>query len=390
MIKGLIFGINVPIALIVFPITYTFFCLKKNKIFFWDGKSDEKKIDLRGQICIITGSNTGIGKRAAANIAKLGALCILACRDEAKGEQAAFDINQELRTCCIDEFPNARSGRAEFSQLDLSSLESVYEFAQRFKKNHGYLDILVNNAGLGVDGLSSDGYGQIYQVNYLGHFLLSTLLLPQLSQSDSGRKSLSGRVVNLSSVTHRIGEIGCFETIGNYIQNKFITGNFISYPDTKLYMLLLSMELNRRCTNTRFPVYAISVNPGAVRSDIWRFLWQPFYSVFDLLMRVFFLTVDQGSMTTVMAASMPITDIPMNLIKTSTESPSVPYLVPYPILPVLTVASEMIGPYVGPKWAAPSLPADASAVAKDLWRHSSELCKSILRAHGLPDSGVVE
>ena len=87
-------------------------------------------------VTIFPGANTGIGKEAAVNLATRGAVVILACRNMKKAETAAREIRK-------------RSGNHDVlcRRLDLSSLESVRQFAEKFKQDNHRLDILINNAG---------------------------------------------------------------------------------------------------------------------------------------------------------------------------------------------------------------------------------------------------
>lgn len=67
-------------------------------------------------------------------------------------------------------------------KTDLTSFESVRDFASFVNQNESRLDILINNAGIGHSkpDLTSDGLNQVMQVNYLSHFLLTHLLLGKL------------------------------------------------------------------------------------------------------------------------------------------------------------------------------------------------------------------
>ncbi|KAA8588270.1 hypothetical protein FQN60_001464 [Etheostoma spectabile] len=117
-------------------------------------------------------------------------------RDEREGLAA-------VRTIC-EEYKEAK---VEFSKLDLASLESVRQFVKSFKERDLPLNILVNNAGVMLipEGRTEDGFEQHFGVNYLGHFLLTWLLLDTLKVS--GKCGNFSRVVNVSSSAHRIGEI---------------------------------------------------------------------------------------------------------------------------------------------------------------------------------------
>lgn len=94
--------------------------------------------DLTGKTLIVTGSNTGLGKEAARHYVRLNAeKVIIACRSVDKGEAAKKDI----------EATTGRSGVIEVWQLDLSSYQSVKQFAARAKSLRR-LDSIVENAGI--------------------------------------------------------------------------------------------------------------------------------------------------------------------------------------------------------------------------------------------------
>nr|CAD7459690.1 unnamed protein product [Timema tahoe] len=121
-----------------------------------------------GKTVIITGANTGIGKETALNLARRGARVILACRDMDKTNQACREII-------------SKTGNKEVigHHIDLSSLQSVRDFARVILTTESRLDVLVNNAG--AAGLSrkrtQDGLQIEMQVNHFGPFLLVNLLL---------------------------------------------------------------------------------------------------------------------------------------------------------------------------------------------------------------------
>merc|ERR1719223_1003807 len=145
--------------------------------------------------------------------------------------------------------------------MDLAELTTVIDFAERIHEQFSKVDVLINNAGLNGHGLLSNGMQKAWQVNYLGHHLLTRAL-----------KSKLKRVVNLSSVMHHMGR-------ADFVLSSTSTeANNGCYPDSKLYMNLLTMELNKGIdlSNSETlqgkksaPLLAVSANPGAVRSDIW-------------------------------------------------------------------------------------------------------------------------
>ena len=89
-----------------------------------------------GKTVVITGGNTGIGKETARILAWRKARVILACRNITKGLQAAADIIE-----------NTGNRNIEVKKLDLSSFQSVRDFAEEINQQEERVDVLINNAG---------------------------------------------------------------------------------------------------------------------------------------------------------------------------------------------------------------------------------------------------
>ena len=139
---------------------------------------------LDGKAVLVTGATSGLGLAAAEGFARLGAAVRLLARSEQRGERARAQIV-------------ARSGNsdAQVSLCDISDLQAVRQFAERFSAQTSRLDVLVNNAGAlaGERTLSVDGIELTFATNVLGPFLLTNLLVPLLEQSKPAR------IVNVSS-----------------------------------------------------------------------------------------------------------------------------------------------------------------------------------------------
>src|SRR5437764_173299 len=133
--------------------------------------------DQTGRTVVVTGANSGLGEATARALAACGAHVVLACRNVAKGEAAAAKM----------------TGDVEVRSLDLADLASVRAFAAAT----GPLDVLVNNAGVMAVPLkrTADGFEMQLGTNFLGHFALTRLLLPRITD----------RVVTVSSGAHRWG-----------------------------------------------------------------------------------------------------------------------------------------------------------------------------------------
>lgn len=109
-------------------------------------------LDLTDKVAIITGCNTGIGEQTAKTLYEQGCNVIMACRNVSKAEAARSDIMNSTE---------ASTGTITAMELDLSSLQSVRDFAGSFSKESGSVDYLILNAGvmaLPKFTTSTDGY----------------------------------------------------------------------------------------------------------------------------------------------------------------------------------------------------------------------------------------
>ncbi|KAK9968549.1 hypothetical protein ABG768_002867 [Culter alburnus] len=240
---------------------------------------------LHGKTVVVTGANTGIGKATALDLARRGARVILACRDESRAQAAVTHIQME-------------TGNKEvlYMHLDLASLKSVRSFAENFLKKESRLDILINNAGLVIDGKTEDGFGKIFGVNHLGHFLLTLLLLERLKECGPSR------VVTVSSMAHWWGKIdfNCINTHKDLGLGNSTLDLLKLYGHSKLCNVLFTHELAKRLQGTKVTCY--SLHPGAIKTEIgrhsnlwWRLIMAPF-------LLLFFSDVDSGAQTSLHCA----------------------------------------------------------------------------------------
>ena len=150
---------------------------------------------LTNKIIIVTGGNNGIGLETVLALSKKSpAKIYLACRSQAKFDTAMQTI---LKTS-----PDAK-GNVEFLELDLNSLASVKKAAEQVLSECDRLDVLINNAGImgAPPGLTSDGYEVHFGVNYIGHALLTKLLLPLILKTAKRNDVCKSdvRIINVSS-----------------------------------------------------------------------------------------------------------------------------------------------------------------------------------------------
>lgn len=105
------------------------------------------------------------------------------------------------------DFSELNGVKIYYEYLDTGNLKSVRQFAKSVQQKFAKIDILINNAGIMATPyyLTEDGYESQFAVNYLGHFLLTHLLMPQLRAA--GTQDLNSRIVNVSSCANIVGTI---------------------------------------------------------------------------------------------------------------------------------------------------------------------------------------
>lgn len=152
-------------------------------------------VDLSAKTAVVTGGDSGLGFAIARAFAQRGARVIIGSHNGTKGDDAAKQIAQETGS-------DVRS-----LQVDYTSFASVRAFAQGIMKEASSLSFLVNNAGSLADAHkeSEDGFDAAFQLDYLGHFLLTELLLPLLRVGSPSRVistsgSLEGQVCQFAGL----------------------------------------------------------------------------------------------------------------------------------------------------------------------------------------------
>ncbi|KAM6970506.1 polyprenol dehydrogenase [Aplochiton taeniatus] len=247
-----------------------------------------------GRVAIVTGGARGIGYEIARHMVGLGAHVIIGGKDEQEGLTAVRRICQENT-----------EAKVEYEKLDLASLQSVHRFVQLFKGRGLPLHVLVNNAGVMLvpEGYTEEGFEQHLGVNYLGHFLLTSLLLDTLK--DSGKRGSCSRVVSVSSSAHRAGEIRLDDLQGSQCYSAHA-----AYCQSKLALLLFSSHLQRGLAREGFPVSSSAVDPGMVDTALYRHLSFPLRLVQSPVARLLFRcllfrTPAEGASTVLYAALSP-------------------------------------------------------------------------------------
>ncbi|PAZ13176.1 oxidoreductase [Streptomyces sp. SA15] len=233
--------------------------------------------DLTGRTAVVTGANSGIGLRAAGALAGAGAHVVFAVRDPQRGRAAAATVN----------------GSTEVRRLDLADLSSVREFAEAWD---GPLSLLINNAGVMMlpRQRTADGFEMQFGTNHLGHFALTNLLLPYVTD----------RVVTVSSTAHRWGGA----TI--HFDDLNLTADYTpqrAYAQSKLANLLFTLELQRRLTEAGSPVRALAAHPGYAATNLQSHTANPVARAFMRLGNRFFAQDDRaGALPTLYAATQDL------------------------------------------------------------------------------------
>ncbi len=227
-----------------------------------------------GRTVVVTGANSGIGLAATRELARAGAHVVMACRNVAKGDQAAANL----------------PGSVQVKALDLADLASVRAFAAGLD---GPVDVLINNAGLMAvpEQRTADGFEMQFGTNHLGHFALTGLLLDRITD----------RIVTLSSGAHRIGRIGLDDL--NWERRRY--ERWSAYGQSKLANLMFAYELQHHAVAAGSLLRSMAAHPGYAATN----LQSRTESVQDTIMgfanRVVAQSAEAGALPTLYAATVP-------------------------------------------------------------------------------------
>ncbi|KAK7866952.1 hypothetical protein R5R35_014726 [Gryllus longicercus] len=239
---------------------------------------------LDGLTAMVTGANSGIGLETAKELARRGARVLLACRDPVKGQQALVAVRVAATA----------GATVELLSLDLASLESVRACASKVLATEQRLDILVNNAGglyLGSEP-TIDGLFPEIQVNHLGPFLLTVLLV------DLMKKSAPARVVFVASMVHSFVSMDPEHL--DYARASRLS-KWHTYCLSKLASVIAAKELARRLLHSGVTVN--SLHPGAIRTNVYRSLPLCGRPLVNLFTSIFCKTALEGAQTSIYLAA---------------------------------------------------------------------------------------
>ncbi|CAM4396154.1 polyprenol dehydrogenase isoform X1 [Caretta caretta] len=265
-----------------------------------------------GNVAIVTGGAKGIGYHTVKHLARLGMHVIIAGNDESEGQEAVRKIKEET--------VNEKGGVSvflfslgnvlvpldigmcllEFLHCDLASMKSIRQFVQQFRAKNCPLHVLVNNAGVMLvpERKTEDGFEEHFGLNYLGHFLLTNLLLETLKQS--GTRSHNARVITVASATHYVGRLHL-----NDLQSRCSYSPHGAYAQSKLALVLFTYRLQHLITSDGNHVTANVVDPGVVNTELYKNVCWATKVVKWMTAWLFFKTPEEGASTSIYAAVSP-------------------------------------------------------------------------------------
>ncbi|KAK1408979.1 hypothetical protein QVD17_41185 [Tagetes erecta] len=252
-------------------------------------------VDLHSCTAIITGATSGIGAETARVLAKRGARLVLPARDMKAAEEIKYRIESEVH-----------DARVIVMHLDLSSLKSVRRFVLDFEALDLPLNLLINNAGkFSYDhGISEDGIEMTFATNYLGHFLLTKLLLKKMITT-AKTTGIQGRIVNVTSGIHTWFSGDLIRSLGQITRDKSHYDATRAYAISKLANVLHTKELASRLQMMEANVTVNSVHPGIVRTRLTRDREGFVTDLVFFLTSKFLKTIPQAAATTCYVATHP-------------------------------------------------------------------------------------
>ena len=205
--------------------------------------------DQTGRIALVTGANGGLGLENSRALAARGAVVIMGARNREKAFRAKAAI--------LDAQPDAK---LEVGELDLASLASVREFSRSITDHYDRIDILINNAGVMAlpERRTADGFEMQLGTNHLGHYVLTSLLLPLLVATPGSR------VVNVTSTARHFGRP--VDPANPHMEGNY--DKWRAYGQSKLANLHFALGLEQRFRSAGAPTQSLVAHPGLTYTDL--------------------------------------------------------------------------------------------------------------------------
>jgi NAD(P)-dependent dehydrogenase (short-subunit alcohol dehydrogenase family) len=205
--------------------------------------------DQSGRTAVVTGGNGGLGLETARALAGAGAHVVMTARDQDKAAAAVADIRR-----------TAPQPSLEVVALDLASLASVREAAERILSAHDEIDILVNNAGvMGIpERRTADGFEMQLGVDHLGHWALTARLMPALLRAGAAR------IVTVTSTAHHMGR--AVDRANPHLHGRYRPWR--AYGQAKLANFHFGIGLERRLRAAGVRAASLIAHPGLAHTEL--------------------------------------------------------------------------------------------------------------------------
>ncbi|XP_052746664.1 WW domain-containing oxidoreductase-like [Bicyclus anynana] len=263
--------------------------VENDKINQWDQlfRSIVKDINLENKTCLITGANGSVGLELTRCLSLRDCNVLMACRNIYKATRDTKDFCE-------------KSERLSFYDLNLASLLSVKECANRIRRNEKKIDIVILNAAtFGIPwSLTEDTLETTFQVNCLSQYYLLLLLSTTLAPD--------ARVVFTSAESHRNikwpNKDMPIPNVDDLSLPKYEYTSIKSYNISKLCGILLVHYLSDHWSSTERSVFC--AHPGSfIRTGLCRNWW--FYEMLYFAMLPFTKSIVQGASTIIYCATSP-------------------------------------------------------------------------------------
>jgi NAD(P)-dependent dehydrogenase (short-subunit alcohol dehydrogenase family) len=202
------------------------------------------------KIALVTGATRGIGLETARQLAEKGVRVLLAGRDSDRAAEAAL----KLRSAGLD---------VEAYTLDITCADSIASSAEEVARNYGRLDVLVNNAAIRIEEYGKQPSEQplrqwrdTFDTNLFGVVAVTQAFLPLL------RKSVAGRIVNVSSLLASLGTHSNPDSYAYSMKFKSLPAYSASKSALNSWTVHLAFELRDT------PIKVNAVHPGYTRTDM--------------------------------------------------------------------------------------------------------------------------
>ncbi|XP_076343751.1 polyprenol dehydrogenase-like [Tachypleus tridentatus] len=240
-----------------------------------------------GKVAIVTGGTRGIGLQVVRKLLSLRCRVIVASSTmPEKGSSFEKQLKSEYPGCQV-----------EIWRLNLLSMVSVKEFADRFLETGDPLHLLINNAGVMFEPykLTADGFESHFAINYLSHCFLTQLLLPRLHQT--GENSKKTRIINVSSAVHFVAT-----TRFDDLQSQKLYSSHHGYLQSKLAQVMFTFLYEKFLEARKYNVTINCLHPGVVNTGLYHNVWWTKH--FSFLLNIL-KTPEEGAETILYAALSP-------------------------------------------------------------------------------------